>query len=176
MRSDEKIRLGISACLLGEPVRYDGGHKRDRYLTDILGQYVEYIPVCPEHECGLPVPREAMCLVGDPDDPRLVTIDSQIDYTEQMKRFSEPKMRKQEYEYLSGFIFKANSPSCGIGHIQVYDREGVPAGIGMGIFARLYMEYYPHAVVGDEGELNDPGLSDILLTQIFAGPYPEELK
>ena len=112
MGSDEKIRLGISACLLGEPVRYDGGHKRDRYLTDILGQYVEYIPVCPEHECGLPVPREAMCLVGDPDDPRLVTIDSQIDYTEQMKRFSEPKMRKQEYEYLSGFIFKANSPSC----------------------------------------------------------------
>ena len=80
----DKIKLGISACLLGEKVRYDGGHELDRFLTGTLGKYVDFVPVCPEVECGLGVPREAMRLVGDPRDPRLVTVHSGVDHTERM--------------------------------------------------------------------------------------------
>lgn len=80
----EKIRIGISACLLGEKVRYDGGHKWDRFITGTLGKYVDFVPVCPEVECGLGIPREAMRLAGDPHSPRLVTVRSGIDHTERM--------------------------------------------------------------------------------------------
>ena len=88
----EKIKLGISTCLLGENVRYDGGHKLDRFLTDTLGQYVEYVPVCPEVECGLPVPRESMHLEGDPDSPRLVTTRSKQDMTDRMVQWARKRV------------------------------------------------------------------------------------
>jgi len=92
------IKLGISACLLGHKVRYDGGHKRDRFLTDTLGQYVEYVPVCPEVECGLGVPREALHLVGNPESPRLMTIHTNLDHTERMLR----RARKKAIELRGG--------------------------------------------------------------------------
>ena len=88
----EKIKLGISTCLLGENVRYDGGHKLDRFLTDTLGQYVEYVPVCPEVECGLPIPREAMHLEGDPDSPRLVTTRTKQDMTDRMVQWARKRV------------------------------------------------------------------------------------
>ena len=87
----EKIKLGISTCLLGEKVRYDGGHKWDHYLTDTLGQYVEYIPVCPEVECGFGIPREPFRLVGDCENPHLVTSRTNHDHTERMIQWAKKK-------------------------------------------------------------------------------------
>src|SRR4030043_2247655 len=114
----EKIKLGISACLLGENVRYDGGHKLDRFLTETLGQYVEYIPVCPEVECGMPVPRESMQLEGDPDSPRLVTIRTKQDLTERMVQWARKRIIALEKEDLCGFIFKTDSPSSGMERVR----------------------------------------------------------
>ena len=104
----DKIRLGISSCLLGERVRYDGGHKHDAYLTDTLGPCVEWVPVCPEVECGLPVPREAMRLEGDPASPRLVVIRTRVDHTERMRAWAQRRVEELAAEGLSGFVFKAN--------------------------------------------------------------------
>ena len=104
-------RVGVSPCLLGENVRYNGGHARDRFLTGTFGQFVEWVPVCPEVECGLPVPREAMRLVGDPASPRLVTIDTKIDHTRRMQSWARKRVRELESESLVGFIFKSQSPS-----------------------------------------------------------------
>src|SRR4030042_3743821 len=116
----EKIKIGISACLLGEKVRYDGGHSLDRYITDTLGRYFEWVPVCPEVEYGLPVPREAMHLIGEPASPRLVTVRTGIDHTEGMTKWAADKLSRLEKEDLRGFIFKSKSPSSGISGIKVY--------------------------------------------------------
>ena len=101
----EKIKIGISRCLLGESVRYDGGHKKDRYLTDTLGKYLEYVPVCPEVEYGLGIPREALRLVGNPESPRLVTSRTGADHTEGMLKYAEERVRELKKEGLCGFIF-----------------------------------------------------------------------
>jgi uncharacterized protein YbbK (DUF523 family) len=101
----EKIKLGISTCLLGENVRYDGGHKLDRFLTNTLGGYVEYVPVCPEVECGLPIPREAMHLEGDPDSPRLVTTHTKQDMTDRVVQWARKRVVELEKDNLCGFIF-----------------------------------------------------------------------
>ena len=132
----EKIRLGISTCLLGENVRYDGGHKLDRFLTDTLGQYVEYVPVCPEVECGLPIPREALRLVGNPDSPRLVTTHAKQDLTGRMTQWARKRVIELEREGLLGFIFKSDSPSSGMERVKVYDDQGMAAKKGIGMFAR----------------------------------------
>lgn len=159
--------MGISTCLLGERVRYDGGHKRDRYLTDVLGRYVEFIPVCPEQECGLPVPREAMQLVGDPGNPRLITVQTCIDHTERMVGFSMRKVRELEKEDLCGFIFKSRSPSSGMERIKVYDAKGVASNVGIGIFARIFMEHFPLLPVEDEEHLHDSGMRENFIERIF---------
>src|SRR3990172_1145926 len=151
----EKIRLGISTCLLGENVRYDGGHKLDRFLTETLGQYVAYVPVCPEVECGLPVPRESMHLEGDPDAPRLVTSRTKQDMTDRMVRWAKRRVVDLGREDLCGFIFKSNSPSSGMERVRVYDVKGVPAKKGVGIFARIFMDHFLLLPVEDEGRLND---------------------
>ena len=175
MKRDEKIRLGISACLLGEEVRYDGGHKCDRWLTDILGRHVDYVPVCPEHECGLPTPRESMRLAGNPDAPRLVTTRSGVDHTEQMIRFSRRKVSELEDEDLSGFIFKAKSPSCGIRQIPIVDPDGNHCLEGSGIFAGCFMERLPDQPVEDDERLRDPSVREGFLEQIFED-VPIDLK
>jgi uncharacterized protein YbbK (DUF523 family) len=123
---EERIKLGISACLLGENVRYDGGHKLDRFLTDTLGQYVEYVPVCPEVECGLPIPRESMHLEGDPERPRLVTSRTHEDRTEQMVEWAKRRVVALEKEDLCGFIFKSNSPSSGMERVKIRNEKGMP--------------------------------------------------
>jgi uncharacterized protein YbgA (DUF1722 family)/uncharacterized protein YbbK (DUF523 family) len=164
----EKIRLGISTCLLGENVRYDGGHKWDRFLTDTLGQYVEYVPVCPEVEYGLPTPREAMRLVGDPSAPRLVTSRTKQDHTEGMLRWARKRVRELESEGLSGFVFKRSSPSSGMERVKVYDPNGVPKKTGVGMFARVFMNHFPLLPVEDEGRLHDPGLRENFIERIFA--------
>ncbi len=154
------IRLGISTCLLGEPVRFDGGHKWDRFLTDTLGQYVEYVPVCPEVECGLGIPREPLRLVGDSENPRLITVRTNQDQTNRMKEWAKRRILELEKEGLCGFIFKSGSPSSGMERVKVYDRNGIPAKRGVGIFARAFIDHFPLLPVEDEGRLNDPHLRE----------------
>jgi uncharacterized protein YbgA (DUF1722 family)/uncharacterized protein YbbK (DUF523 family) len=163
----EKIKLGISTCLLGEKVRYDGGHKLDRFLTDTLGQYVEYIPVCPEVECGLPIPRESMHLEGDPESPRLVTSGTKQDMTEHMVDWARKRVVDLEKEDLCGFIFKSDSPSSGMERVRIYNEKGMPVKKGVGMFARIFMEHYPLLPVEDEGRLHDPKLRENFVERIF---------
>ncbi|MCJ7594505.1 MAG: DUF523 and DUF1722 domain-containing protein, partial [Desulfobacterales bacterium] len=163
----EKIRLGISACLLGQEVRYDGGHKLDRFLTGTLGQYVEYVPVCPEVECGLSVPREPMHLEGDPDSPRLVTIKTNRDLTDQMVQGAGKRVGELEKENLCGFIFKSGSPSSGMERVKVYNEKGMPDKKGVGMFARAFMEHFPLLPVEEDGRLHDPKLRENFIESIF---------
>lgn len=173
---ESKIRLGISTCLLGEPVRFDGGHKFDHFIVHTLGQYVEYVPVCPEVECGLPIPRESMHLEGDPKDPRLVTSKTHIDQRNRMVQFARRRVQELEKEDLCGFIFKSNSPSSGMERVKVYDKNGVPAKVGVGLFARIFMDHFPLLPVEEEGRLNDPKLRENFIERIFALKRWRELR
>jgi uncharacterized protein YbgA (DUF1722 family)/uncharacterized protein YbbK (DUF523 family) len=152
---------------LGENVRYDGGHKLDRFLTDTLGQFVEYAPVCPEVECGLPIPRESMHLEGDPESPRLVTSRTKQDMTNRMISWAKRRVVELEKDRLCGFIFKSDSPSSGMERIKVYNEKGMPAKKGVGIFARIFMERFPLLPVEDEGRLHDPKLRENFIERIF---------
>lgn len=163
----EKIKLGISSCLLGEKVRHDSGHKLDPFLRDTLGQWVQYVQVCPEVECGLPTPREAMRLVGDPDNPRLVTNKTGIDYTEKMKTWGAGRLRELEKEGLCGYIFKSKSPSSGMERIEVYNVRGKPVKNGVGIWARMFMDHFPLLPVEDEGRLHNPVLRENFIERVF---------
>jgi len=163
----EKIKLGISTCLLGEPVRYDGGHKLDRFLRDTLGDYVQYVPVCPEVECGLGIPRESMHLEGDPQAPRLVTTRSRRDITERMQSWAEKRVSELEQDELCGFIFKSNSPSSGMERVKVSDPNGMPRKTGVGIFAGIFMKHFPLLPVEEEGRLHDPRLRENFIERIF---------
>jgi uncharacterized protein YbgA (DUF1722 family)/uncharacterized protein YbbK (DUF523 family) len=160
-------RLGISTCLLGRNVRYDGGHKHDRFLTDVLGPNVEWVPVCPEVECGLPVPRESMRLVGAPDAPRLVTVKTGIDHTQRMLGWARGRLDELAKEKLNGFIFKKGSPSSGRFRVKVYNDEGIPSPIGIGLFARAFTERFPSLPVEEEGRLNDPLLRENFIERVF---------
>jgi len=165
---EHRIRLGISTCLLGQNVRYDGGHKLDRFFTDTLGQYLEYVPVCPEVECGFGTPREAFRLVGDPESPRFITSRTHHDYTERMMQWAKRRVTELETEGLCGFIFKSNSPSSGMERVKVYGEKGMPVKKGRGIFARIFIESFPLVPVEDEGRLHDPRLRENFVERIFA--------
>ena len=163
----EKLRLGISACLLGEAVRYDGNHKHDPFLTGTLGQHVEFVPVCPEAESGMGIPREAMRLEGDPASPRLITIHSRIDKSRQLIDWNRRKLKQLDGEALHGYIFKAKSPSCGMERVKVYGEKGMPAHKGAGLFARALMERWPLLPVEEEGRLQDPKLRENFIERLF---------
>ncbi|MDW7710042.1 MAG: DUF523 and DUF1722 domain-containing protein [Deferrisomatales bacterium] len=166
--ASDRIRLGISSCLLGEAVRYDGQHKLDRYLRDTLGRYVEWVPVCPEVECGFPVPREAMRLVGDPEHPRLVTQRTAVDHTERMLAWARRRVCELEAEDLCGFVFKSGSPSSGMERVKVYTDGGMPEKVGVGLFARALIDSFPLLAVEEEGRLHDPVLRENFVERIFA--------
>jgi uncharacterized protein YbgA (DUF1722 family)/uncharacterized protein YbbK (DUF523 family) len=163
----EKVKIGISACLTGKKVRYDGSGKQDHYITDTLGQYFDFMPVCPEVEYGLPVPREPMHLAGVPENPRLVTIRTGIDHTEGMKKWAGERLRELDKQKLCGFIFKSRSPSSGMKGVKVYDEKGAPHASGVGIFAAAFMKKFPLIPVIDEGRLNDPGLREAFVEKVF---------
>jgi len=163
-----KIKLGISSCLLGANVRYDGGHKLDCFLKDTLGAFIEYVPVCPEVECGLGVPRESMRLEGDPINSRLVTTESKQDRTDLLVNWANKRVAELATENLCGFVFKRNSPSCGIKRVTVYNDNGIAVKTGIGIFARIFMEHFPLLPVEDEGRLQDTMLRENFLEIIFA--------
>lgn len=162
----EKIKIGISACLLGENVRYDGSHKSDHYLSDTMGRYVEWVPVCPEVEYGLSVPREAMHLSGDPDHPRLVTRSTGIDHTDGMLAWAANRLKSMEDEDLCGFVFKSKSPSSGMRGVKIYKATGRPAKKGVGIFAKAFMDRFPHIPVEDDEHLHDPTLRENFIQRV----------
>ena len=164
----ERVRLGISSCLLGNPVRWNSGHKMDRYLTRTLGQFVDYVPVCPEVEAGFGVPRESMRLVGDPDNPRLITFKTKADKTDQMIRWARKRVRELVKEDLHGFIFKSDSPSSGMIRVKVYTEKGMPVKKGVGMFAREFMMHFPLIPAEDDGRLHDPKIRENFIERIFA--------
>jgi uncharacterized protein YbgA (DUF1722 family)/uncharacterized protein YbbK (DUF523 family) len=161
------IRLGISTCLLGKEVRYDGGHKRDPFLIDELGQYVQWVPVCPEVEMGLSTPREAMRLVGDPDSPRLITNKTGIDHTERQLSWAGQRLDELAKEGLHGFVFKKDSPSSGLFRVKVYNDKGVSQRTGTGLFARAFTQRFPLLSVEEEGRLHDWRLRENFIDRVF---------
>lgn len=165
--TEEKIRLGVSSCLLGEKVRFDGGHKHDRFLTETLGRYVEYVPVCPEVEMGLPTPRETLRLTGASDNQRLVFSKSGEDITERMQLWAEKRVAELEKEDLCGFVFKSKSPSSGMARVKLYDKNGSPNSQGVGLFAKAFMEHFPLLPVEEDGRLHDPLLRENFIETIF---------
>lgn len=164
---NDRLRLGVSSCLLGERVRFDGGHKHDRFLTERLGQYVEWVPVCPELEVGMGVPREAVRLEGDPTAPRMIGVRSRRDHTTAMRRFAAARSRQLAALDLSGYVFKKDSPSCGMERVRVYGKSGMPSRRGRGIFAAAFMDTGPLVPVEEEGRLNDPVLREGFIERIF---------
>ncbi|SKA79760.1 Uncharacterized conserved protein YbgA, DUF1722 family [Paucidesulfovibrio gracilis DSM 16080] len=164
----EQPKVGIAECLLGKNVRFDGGHKLDRYLRDVLGRHVTYVPVCPEMECGMSIPREAVRLVGDPESPRLVTSRSGVDWTSQMQDWAKQRLDALAGEELCGYIFKYGSPSSGMSRVKVYPEKGGPPSMkGRGMFAGMFMDRFPLLPVEDDGRLNDPGLRENFIQRIF---------
>ncbi len=162
------IKLGISACLLGQEVRFDGGHKHDRFITETLGKFVEFVPVCPEVEYGLGIPRESLRLVGDVDAPRLVTTRTHVDHTDGMIAWAVNRVKELEKEGLCGFVFKSKSPSSGMERVRVYNDSGMPSNKGVGLFARTFMDHFPLLPVEEDGRLHDPLLRENFIERIFA--------
>jgi uncharacterized protein YbgA (DUF1722 family)/uncharacterized protein YbbK (DUF523 family) len=165
--SSSAIRLGISRCLLGEEVRYDGSHNQNHFLTEVLGRYVEWVPVCPEVEAGLGTPREAMRLVGDPKNPRLVTIESKIDHTGALERMTTNRIEGLQKLDLSGYVFKKSSPSCGTQRVRLYNEHGRYSRKGVGLFARAFIEQFPLAPVEEEERLCDSSLRENFIERVF---------
>lgn len=164
----EKVKIGISSCLLGNQVRYNGGHQRDRFITDTMSTYCDFVTVCPEVECGLPIPRESMRLVGDPDSPRLITTKSKIDHTERMQQWIARRLDELEKEDLVAFVFKTKSPSSGLRSVKVYLENGnVKSYKGQGLFAAAFTRRFPDIPVEDEGRLHDPGIRENFIETIF---------
>jgi uncharacterized protein YbbK (DUF523 family) len=163
----ETLRIGISQCLLGDKVRYDGGHKRDNFLIEALGRHVEWVPVCPEAELGLGTPREPMRLAGDFQAPRLVTITTGIDHTDAMNDFAQQRIRQLEALDLSGYVFKADSPSCGITQVPLFNQD-IDTNDGVGLFARAFIEYFPLIPIEEESRLHDLQAVNSFLERVLA--------
>lgn len=164
---DAPIRIGISACLLGESVRYDGGHKHDAFLVDVLGPYVQWVSVCPELEAGLGVPRPTMRLERSSAGTRLITPATGEDHTEAMHRFAERRVKRLADDDLCGYVLKKDSPSCGMERVRVY-RKGTPDRSGRGLFAEALLRRFPHLPVEEEGRLKDPALRENFIERVFA--------
>ncbi|HEX7183460.1 MAG TPA: DUF523 domain-containing protein [Thermoanaerobaculia bacterium] len=175
MAEPSRPRIGVSACLLGEEVRYDGGHKRDSFLVDILSPYVEWVPVCPEVEIGLGTPRPAMRLVRigggseqDAGEIRLITPETGADHTEAMRAYAERRAEELAAADLDGYILKKDSPSCGMERVKLYPEDGgAPVREARGLFAEALMRRLPHLPVEEEGRLDDPLLREDFITRVF---------
>lgn len=177
---DLKPRIGVSACLMGDPVRFDGGHKRDPFLVETFGQHVDWVRVCPEVEAGLGTPRETMrlILVGPPDREKgarypgervaMIVQKSGRDVSEVMRRYAARKVETFADADLSGFVLKKDSPSCGMERVKVYGAGGPAERAGRGLFAEALMARFPNLPVEEEGRLGDPRLRDNFVERVFA--------
>ena len=164
---DGPILIGVSSCLLGQAVRYDSGHKKDAFVTGLLGRFVEFVPVCPEVEVGMSIPRPTIRLERRGEEIHLVDPKNGIDHTDAMRRYSERKVGEIEKLDLCGYVLKKDSPSCGMERVRVY-AKGAPTKAGQGIFAEALMKRMPLLPVEEEGRLNDPELRENFVERVFA--------
>ena len=167
--STKPIRIGISSCLLGDEVRFDGGHKRDPVLTDTLGPLVEWVRVCPEVEVGMGVPRETLRLVKVGADTRMMTTRTGVDHTDSMRAYAARRTRELDALDLRGYVLKKDSPSCGMERVKVF-RTGseAPVRTGVGIYAAVLKQRFPTLPIEEEGRLQDPVLRENFIERVFA--------
>ena len=165
---DRPLRIGVSSCLLGEPVRYDGGHKRDSFLADVLAPHVEWVPVCPEMELGLGAPRETIQLARQGHEIRLITSESRRDFTKPMRAWARRKVAQLSKEGLSGFVLKSRSPSCGLQSVPVYHQADRSERNGRGLFADALTKHFVNLPVEEENSLDRPGLRENFIERAFA--------
>jgi uncharacterized protein YbgA (DUF1722 family)/uncharacterized protein YbbK (DUF523 family) len=168
MAGDAKLRLGVSACLLGDEVRYDGGHKRNPFLTDLLGPFVEWVAICPEVEAGFGTPREPMRLVRDGGAVRLLTVRTRQDVTRQLEKAVSARLVQLVSLELDGYVLKKDSPSCGLFRVKVYGASGVGERSGRGLFAAALFAAQPLLPLEEEGRLEDPALRENFVERVFA--------
>ena len=165
----EKIRIGVSSCLIGEKVRWNGDHKQDRYVREILSKYFEYIPVCPEVEVGMGVPRETVALYGDPEKPSMISKKTQTDWTKPMEKYIKSRINTLSADDLCGYIFKSKSPSCGMGRVPLYSEFGShKVKHGPGMFANAFINSFPLVPTEEEGRLNDPRIRENFIVRVFS--------
>ena len=164
----EPIRIGVSSCLLGNEVRFDGGHKRDAFLVETFGRHVEWVPVCPEVELGLGTPRSTLRLERAADDIKLVMPLTGTEYTTAMRRYAAKRVTQLAADELCGYVLKKNSPSCGMERVKVYDGGRLASRSGRGLFADALLRRFPHLPVEEEGRLCDPRLRDNFVERVFA--------
>lgn len=164
-----KIPVGVSSCLIGEKVRWNGDHKQDRYLKDVLFEYFEWVPVCPEIEVGMGVPRETVALYGEPENPQMLSKKTKTDWTEKMNSYSIKRIKQKDFNALCGFIFKSKSPSCGISRIAVHERPGAQSSKqGQGLFAKAFINKFPLVPTEEEGRLNDFKIRENFIVRVFS--------
>ena len=164
---EHPIRIGVSSCLLGAKVRFDGGHKKDDFLVNTFGAWVEWVPVCPEVEVGMGIPRESVRLVRKGGDVRMVAPKSGDDWSEAMRAYSAQRVEKLATAELTGYVLKKDSPSCGMERVKVYG-DGMPTRSGRGLFPEALLARFPNLPVEEEGRLCDPGLRDNFVERVFA--------
>ena len=170
------LRIGISSCLLGDEVRFDGGHKRDAFLTGTLAPFVEWIRVCPEVEVGMGVPRETLRLIHAQGETRMITTRTAIDHTDSMRAYAMRRTKQLESMDLRGYVLKKDSPSCGMERVKVYDRTGsAPTRTGVGIYAGVLKDRFPALPIEEEGRLQDPVLRENFIERVFAYDRLREL-
>jgi uncharacterized protein YbgA (DUF1722 family)/uncharacterized protein YbbK (DUF523 family) len=165
---ESKIKVGVSSCLLGEKVRWNGDHKQDLLVKGLLGQFFEWVPTCPEVEIGMGIPRETVQLTGNPGAPRMVGNKTGTDWTSRMNRYSKKRSAELAKMDLCGYIFKNRSPSCGIERIKVYGDDGNATPNGRGLFAESFMQQCTLVPVEDEGRLHDARIRENFITRVFA--------
>jgi uncharacterized protein YbgA (DUF1722 family)/uncharacterized protein YbbK (DUF523 family) len=171
----ERIRVGVSACLLGHEVRFDGGHKRSRFITDELAACFDFVSFCPEVAVGLGIPRQPIRLVGEPGSPRALGVrDPGLDVTRSLRAYGCEVAGK--IDDLCGFIFKKDSPSCGMERVRLYDDKGMPERVATGLFAKEIMAAQPLLPVEEEGRLNDADLRDNFVTRVYVYARWKELQ
>jgi len=171
----KRIPVGISSCLLGQSVRYDGAHKRNAYLTDVLGSYFEYLPFCPEVAIGMGIPRPPIRLTGDPARPRAVAVHAEnLDVTDKLLAYAHSVMTAGAR--ISGYIFKSRSPSCGMERVKVHTGKAKPSGTSAGLYASVVMHALPLMPVEEEGRLNDPVLRESFVERVFVYDRWQQLR
>ena len=164
-----KIKIGVSSCLIGEKVRWNGDHKQNHFVREILANYFEYISVCPEMEVGMGVPRETVALYGNLEKSRMISKKTQTDWSKPMQYYIKDRISTLEYDNLCGYIFKSKSPSCGLGRVPVYAEFGSHrVRHGAGLFAKAFTNKFPLVPTEDEGRLNDPMIRENFIVKVFS--------
>lgn len=163
------FKVAVSSCLLGQEVRWDKGHKHDRFITDMLGRYVTFVPVCPEVAIGLGIPRETIHLVREDDGIHLRGTRSRTDHTDSMRAFARQQAEDLKAEGIIGYVLKKDSPSCGLFRVRVHGQSGgSPTRDGRGLYAEVLAEVMPDLPMEEEGRLNDARLRENFVERLFA--------